>query len=294
MEKNWTSVATNYEYKIVQGGYVATVSDTVASSVMDDPTDNTMVVIPQGSNDGERIGRQIVLKKVIVNVRVTWKEALLDGKIAHNAPVRVILVLDKQNNGSLSLQPDEVLNSLALQEEILAPRNTRYFQRFFLLKDVMIDPPPRTAVNLGIIASTINFPDTAQGVKVQGTFELAGDGDTSGIMPMDGTATSAAWTGNVDMANVATDFDLTATLSDTKVVGTANVTHRQGGVRTQEVTRCFSMEVPMELNVHYLNTDLSGRNYNIMDNALHLMAMTQPQPNLNVELEWNHTTWYLG
>lgn len=89
---------------------------------------NTMIVIPQGTTESERIGRKVVISKVMVHyfIELVNTATLLDGSDV----CRVIFYIDKQTNGATAT----VLDILQTADE-QSFRNLENSGRFTVLMD---------------------------------------------------------------------------------------------------------------------------------------------------------------
>lgn len=88
-------------------------------------------LIPQGTTQSERIGRRVVVKKIIVKYSITLNES--DSSTTTNDYLRFIVYQDKQCNGAAAT----AANILALigGHGVLSNRNLSNSARFKILKD---------------------------------------------------------------------------------------------------------------------------------------------------------------
>ena len=128
------SGSASREYKFLDTAF----ADTGVSVTGDIMNNGTFCVVPQGAGESERVGRKIVIKKVMFRGRVTLGSAQAGtvGDAVEATQIRVILYLDKQCNGAA-----------ATAAQILGPGTVSIDSfnelvnkgRFTILKDKIVD-----------------------------------------------------------------------------------------------------------------------------------------------------------
>ncbi len=111
---------------------IGTIASTWAGGELDEATALSLSAIGQGNGESQRDGRKANLTSVHIKgfVRLVAQEAV--GNPVFGGIVRLILVMDKQTNGS-QLNAEDVVT--VTTQDINAWRNLENSQRFRILKD---------------------------------------------------------------------------------------------------------------------------------------------------------------
>jgi len=107
-----------------------------------------LVLIPSGAGVSQRIGRQIIIKKIQINVVWKWKTGNTDVGADDGGDFRFMLVQDRMNNG---VAPTNAQVAAALLQDISHPTtcflNLSNRNRFRVLKDKIIPVTPTNGNN---------------------------------------------------------------------------------------------------------------------------------------------------
>lgn len=126
------------------------------STAEEDPTQNCLFCPIQGNDITQREGRSVFVHKITVRGSVYSEFEAAGTAPPINSIFRLILVLDKQTNGT-QMDPSDLITSGNGAPQLFAFQNTASFGRFQILKDIYIQPPqPNLGSGLATFAHTGN------------------------------------------------------------------------------------------------------------------------------------------
>ena len=128
----------NKERKFIDQAHLDDVEDTLALA-MQDPGSGSLINVPLGTSQSERIGRCIYPKTITVYGSFKVSEVVQNITDFY---AQIWLVEDKQTNGA-QMSPTDFLTSLGLTIQPEAFQNLEFSDRFRLLKKVMVRFSPK-------------------------------------------------------------------------------------------------------------------------------------------------------
>lgn len=110
-------------------------------------------LIPQGTTQSERIGRKVVIKKIILKYKIILNES--DSSTTTNDYLRWIVYQDKQCNGATAT----AANILALigGHGVLSNRNLTESGRFIILKDIKTAITSEASIYQEVATNLVNM-----------------------------------------------------------------------------------------------------------------------------------------
>jgi len=128
-----------------------TIADNSISAGGDIQNSGTLVVIPQGAGESERVGRKVIIRKMMFRGDITLNEyaGTVEADASAANRVRVIFYLDKQCNGAAAVTADILAVATPVSNGF---NNLTNRDRFVILKDKFIDLNP-----MALAKATTNF-----------------------------------------------------------------------------------------------------------------------------------------
>lgn len=118
-----------------------TIADNSISATGDIQNSGTLIVIPQGAGESQRVGRKVVIRKIMFRGEATLNEYAgtteADASAANR--VRIIFYVDKQCNGAAATAGDILATATPVSNGF---NNLNNRDRFLILKDKFIDLNP--------------------------------------------------------------------------------------------------------------------------------------------------------